>query len=349
MPSSWIGVDVGGARKGFDAAVIDDQRLIGLHDHLDVVGVLDVVTRYEPAVIAIDSPRCFAPDGKSARDGERQLRREICGIRWTPDEARAVGDYYAWVHEGLRLYQALEARAWREVIEVFPTASWTRWLGARGKRRRAAWTTDGLAALPIDELPRRSNQDQRDAIAAALTARQHTEGATEELGELVVPKAPASTTRGDVEVPRVPVSAGALIYDTQGRLLILRPTYKRGWTVPGGQLEENGETPWEGCGREVHEETGLRVEGSRLACVDFKRPRPGKPGGLRLLFDCGELSDDKLDALILDEDEIAEHRFLHLASALELLSGPVSRRVRAATHSETCVYLEEGQLVAQVG
>jgi hypothetical protein len=34
-----------------------------------------------------------------------------------------------------------------EVIEVFPTASWTRWHGKRGPRTRAAWTRQGLAAL----------------------------------------------------------------------------------------------------------------------------------------------------------------------------------------------------------
>jgi predicted nuclease with RNAse H fold len=187
----WIGVDVGGKRKGFDLAVIDEQRLLALHDHLDVNGVLALVSEYQPSVVAIDSPRCFAPDGKSARAGERQLAREICGIRWTPDASKAVGDYYAWIHEGLALYQALEPRPGPEVIEVFPTASWTRWLGKRGKRSRADWTTAGLARLDLDGLPKRTNQDQRDAIAAAVTARLHTHGDTEALGELVVPKTSA--------------------------------------------------------------------------------------------------------------------------------------------------------------
>jgi hypothetical protein len=34
-------------------------------------------------------------------------------------------------------------------------------------------------------------------------------------------------------VPAIPVSAGALIFDRAGRLLILKPTYKGGWTIPG--------------------------------------------------------------------------------------------------------------------
>jgi hypothetical protein len=39
----------------------------------------------------------------------------------------------------------------------------------------------------LDALPRRTNQDERDAIAAALTARQHDLGLTEAFGEIVVP------------------------------------------------------------------------------------------------------------------------------------------------------------------
>jgi NUDIX domain-containing protein len=44
-------------------------------------------------------------------------------------------------------------------------------------------------------------------------------------------------------VPRVPASAGALLFDGQGRLLVLKPSYKRGWTIPGGQVEADGSSP----------------------------------------------------------------------------------------------------------
>jgi hypothetical protein len=95
-------------------------------------------------------------------------------------------EYYAWVLQGLALFEALAGGA-AEVIEVFPTASWTRWLGKRGSRARVAWTRDGLSALGLASLPTRTNQDQRDAIAAAVTARLHDRGLTEAIGEIVVP------------------------------------------------------------------------------------------------------------------------------------------------------------------
>lgn len=186
----WFGVDVGGARKGFDLALIDDERVLKLTKVHGSAEVVRHVRADRPTVVAIDSPRCCAPDGQATRDGERQLAREICGIRWTPDRERVhASPYYAWIVLGLGLYQAL-ATLDVEVIEVFPTASWTRWHGRRGKRSRADWSRQGLAALGLDGVPARTNQDQRDAIGAAVTARQHSATMTEAMGEIVVPRRP---------------------------------------------------------------------------------------------------------------------------------------------------------------
>ena len=41
-------------------------------------------------------------------------------------------------------------------------------------------------------------------------------------------------------------------------------------------------------------ERGLQAGTGRLVCMDFRRPRPGKPGGIRYLFDCGAFSDADL-------------------------------------------------------
>jgi predicted nuclease with RNAse H fold len=99
-----------------------------------------------------------------------------------------ANDYYGWIVEGLKLYAALDSAS-AYVIEVFPTASWTRWLGKRGSQRRSAWTRQGLTKLGLSGVPKRTNQDQRDAIAAAVTARQHSDVMTESIGEIVVPLA----------------------------------------------------------------------------------------------------------------------------------------------------------------
>src|SRR5205809_8092012 len=79
--------------------------------HLTCRQVVDIVNEHRPAVVAIDSPRSYAPDGQTARDSELQLARAICGIRWTPDARRVhASAYYAWILEGLDLFDALANR-----------------------------------------------------------------------------------------------------------------------------------------------------------------------------------------------------------------------------------------------
>jgi ADP-ribose pyrophosphatase YjhB (NUDIX family) len=159
---------------------------------------------------------------------------------------------------------------------------------------------------------------------------------------------------GDDGLPAVPASASALIFDGRGHLLILRPTYKSGWTIPGGIMENDGETPWQACQREVREECGLEVTSARLACVDFRPPRPGRSGGIRFLFDCGPLDPRALRDITLQDTEIAEHRLVPVADALPLLRKPIRRRVRAAVRPDGrarrrgTVYLEDGYPVSAV-
>ena len=191
--SGWAGVDVGGPRKGFDFAVIDRRGLVALER---VASPRDVARRlavFAPRVVAVDSPRRAARHGESSRACERELARRVCGIRYTPDE-RALhshpGGYYDWILNGLDLYAELAAL---DAVECFPTAMWTRLAGPRGRRSRAAWSRDALAALAIAGVPERLGQDARDAIGAAVTARLFDEAGCELLGDEIAVPAPRAS------------------------------------------------------------------------------------------------------------------------------------------------------------
>ena len=88
--------------------------------------------------------------------------------------------------------------------------------------------------------------------------------------------------------------------------------------------------PWEPPARGARE-IRLEVGRGRLAAMDFRRPRPDRPGGIRYLFDCGQVRDQALDGLVLQPKEISPYRLAPLAEALALLRGSIRRRVRAAT------------------
>lgn len=149
-------------------------------------------------------------------------------------------------------------------------------------------------------------------------------------------------------LPAVPASAGAILLDGRGLLLVLKPTYKSGWTIPGGVMEADGESPWDACRREVLEETGLIVDSGRLACVDTRPAAAHRRFGLRFLFYCGRLDDAAVASIRVQPEEVAEHRFVTPDTAFDLLRKPIRRRVRAALASDTCVYLENGRPVRGV-
>jgi predicted nuclease with RNAse H fold len=189
-----VGIDVGGRRKGFHGAAVRGSEVVAGPERLaDVATAVAWVVDLAPTVVALDSPGTCAPPGASSRADERELARAVCGIRWTPGRSRLAGNpYYEWVEHGLELYAALEAAgiAADRLVETFPTAAWTIWAGPRGKIPRAEWSAAALADLGLAGVPdRRLSQDDRDAVAAALVARLHAEGASTAYGEIVTPAA----------------------------------------------------------------------------------------------------------------------------------------------------------------
>ncbi|HJQ34123.1 MAG TPA: NUDIX hydrolase [Pyrinomonadaceae bacterium] len=67
---------------------------------------------------------------------------------------------------------------------------------------------------------------------------------------------------------RFTVTAGVVVTDERGRVLLLRHVLRSGsgWGVPGGFVAA-GEQPEEAVRREVQEETGLALDGVELAFV----------------------------------------------------------------------------------
>ena len=68
-------------------------------------------------------------------------------------------------------------------------------------------------------------------------------------------------------LPKKRMAAGVVFFDANKNLLVVKPTYKDHWTIPGGVIEEN-ESPYETCVREVKEEFGLEIKTLTFLVVD---------------------------------------------------------------------------------
>ncbi|GAB1513676.1 NUDIX domain-containing protein [Actinophytocola sp. KF-1] len=138
-------------------------------------------------------------------------------------------------------------------------------------------------------------------------------------------------------------AAGALIRDEQGRILLLEPTYKDHWEIPGGIIEI-GETPSQGCARELAEELGLVREPGMLLVVDWA-PHPTQGDRVLFVFDGGTLTADEVAAIRLQAEELKSYAFLPPDEAFHQLIPRLERRMRAAVRAQEegrTVYLEHG-------
>lgn len=146
----------------------------------------------------------------------------------------------------------------------------------------------------------------------------------------------------DDDVARPVAAAGALFVDDEGRVLIVEPTYKARWEIPGGRIER-GESPREACHRELRDELGLHLPLGRLLVVDWA-PYV-REERVRFVFDGGTLTPDQLDAIELAPEELASWAFLPAQEMFVMMEPRLVRRVTAALaarESGDTVYLEHG-------
>lgn len=142
-------------------------------------------------------------------------------------------------------------------------------------------------------------------------------------------------------LPRM--AAGALIRSTTSRPLLVRPSYKNGWDIPGGYVEPN-ESPADACRRELQEEIGLDAPVGRLLVVDWA-PHPTEGDKLLFVFDGGVMTDVEAAALTVDGHEIVEARFQEPSELPNLMPARLARRLALAldaARTGTTIYAEHG-------
>jgi 8-oxo-dGTP diphosphatase len=123
------------------------------------------------------------------------------------------------------------------------------------------------------------------------------------------------------------VTAGALITDTDGRVLLVKPNYRDHWLLPGGAADDN-EPPEAACAREVEEELGLVLPVGPLLLVDWRPARAERPRPtVSFVFDGGVL--DRPERIRLQEEELDDHAFFEPGEAAARL-GPVAGRLPVA-------------------
>ncbi|MFD7512412.1 NUDIX domain-containing protein [Streptomyces sp. NPDC059853] len=144
----------------------------------------------------------------------------------------------------------------------------------------------------------------------------------------------AYLAEGNAKQARKRVSADAIVRDPQGRVLLVKPTYKPGWDLPGGMAEAN-EAPEDAVRRELLEELALNVRLRGLLVLDWVASHGPWDDQFALVFDGGSLHESEVGALRPQETdgEVGKVAFLRPGAAASLLPQRTSLRFSEAMNS----------------
>jgi len=112
---------------------------------------------------------------------------------------------------------------------------------------------------------------------------------------------------------------------------------------PPRRIRRAGETPSEGCEREIKEELGLVRRVGPLLAVDWA-PSPSEGDKVLFIFQGGAIESES--QLQLPEAELSEVRYFERTQLARVLHERLTRRVTAAMNAkadEATRYLEHGK------
>ena len=143
-------------------------------------------------------------------------------------------------------------------------------------------------------------------------------------------------------LPKKRMGAGCLFFDEQGRVMLVKPTYKPDWEIPGGAVELN-ESPKQCCRREVKEEIGLEWKKGDLLVVDYNAQTSEKTESLMFIFSGGTLTLSEIKSIQLSHDELSEFCFFPVDTLPKEMTSTLRNRVLMACQQvaqDGGIYLE---------
>jgi 8-oxo-dGTP pyrophosphatase MutT (NUDIX family) len=135
----------------------------------------------------------------------------------------------------------------------------------------------------------------------------------------------AYLAEGNARQARKRVATKVLIRDQAGAVLLVDPTYKDHWDLPGGMGEAN-EPPRAAADRELREELDLTITIGRPLLVDWVGPSGPWDDQLVFVFDGGTLDNEQITQLKLSDPELTGYQFV---TPRRRQTPPPPRRARA--------------------
>ena len=134
-------------------------------------------------------------------------------------------------------------------------------------------------------------------------------------------------------LPAKRMASAILLVTDQNQVVVVKPTYKSQWEVPGGIVEKE-ESPLRGALREVKEELNITLSADDivLASLDYMAAGKVKSEALMFLF-ATRIPQDRLLDIRTDNQEISEYRIIAPTEATTYLGDMLGARVQRGVHA----------------
>jgi len=134
--------------------------------------------------------------------------------------------------------------------------------------------------------------------------------------------------------PPIRIGALALFQNPEGEVLIVKPTYREKWQLPGGGADANEHTA-QACAREFFEELGISSEPTKLLVVDYRSasPESRKFSDYNFVFNGGVISNDSIN---LPPEELSAWAWIPLDELGKYTFPYQERRIRASVWVLNC-------------
>lgn len=146
------------------------------------------------------------------------------------------------------------------------------------------------------------------------------------------------------EMKRITIAAFILSHD--GKVLLMKPSFKDGWLLPGGGVER-GEYPRETWKRVIEEELGLKLSPERLLCIDYRK---ASLESVIMVFSTRVIMPEDELEIRIPTGEFSEFRMVTLEEAASMLRERAAKRLPYCIESlqkGTTAYVEEGGLASR--
>ena len=139
----------------------------------------------------------------------------------------------------------------------------------------------------------------------------------------------AYLAEGNARQARKRVAVDVLIRDCTGRILLVNPSYKDYWDLPGGMAESN-ESPVSAAKRELREELGIQISVGHLLLLDWVGPHGPWDDQLLFIFDGGVLAKNEAQEIEILDDELTDFVFVRIEESEQFLRPDIWRLLRTA-------------------